>query len=67
MSVIPRLRIFPEVPSARREGRAVLPEEQLLAVLLGFHQDAEGFFGLPHQVQVHLLIVWHIDLLSLPT
>ena len=41
------------------QSRAALPEVQLLAVLLGFHQDSDGFLGLPHQVQVHFLIVWH--------
>ena len=47
------------VPTDRREdpqGRTALPEVQLLAVLLRFHQDADGFFRLPHQVQVHFLI-----------
>ena len=41
------------------QDRTVVPEIQLLTVLLGFDQDADGFSRLPHQVQIHLFVVWH--------
>ena len=41
--------------------RAIVLQVQFLTVLLGFDQNADGGFRLPHQVQIHLFVVWHVD------
>ena len=49
--------ILGRIPAGEQpQGGAVIPEVQLLAGLLGLRQRADGFFRLPHQVQVHFLI-----------
>ena len=41
------------------QGRAVVFHVQFLTGPLGLCQRADGFFRLPHQVQIHLFVVWH--------